>query len=104
MTRIDDKRMENIEECKNIKNIETRLRMTRSENSSTRSKKHGPKVNVDPDPSLSDSSDLSSSDSAPKKKKSKKKKIVVSFGKMTHQNHPQGMPLIHPKTVIIDVN
>ena len=41
---------ENIEDRKNIKNIETRLRMTRSENSSTRSKKHGPKVNLDPDP------------------------------------------------------
>ena len=65
MTQLDDKRMENIEECKNIKNISTRLRMTRSENSSTRSKKHRPKVNLDPDPSLLDSSDSSSSDSAP---------------------------------------
>ena len=66
--------MKNIEECKNIKNIETRLRMTRSENSSTRIKKHDPKVNLDPDPSPSDSSDSSSSDSAPKRKKRKKKK------------------------------
>ena len=30
MTRIDDKQMENIEECKNIKNIETWIRMTQS--------------------------------------------------------------------------
>ena len=37
-------------------------------------KKHGPKVNLEPDPSSSDSSDSSSSDSEPKKKKSKKKK------------------------------
>ena len=66
--------MENIEECKNNKNIETRLRMTRSENSSTRSKNHGPKVNIDPDPSSSDFLDSSSSDSAHKIKKSKKKK------------------------------
>ena len=70
---------ENIE---NIGNIETRLetnrldekQMTRSENSSKRSKKHEPEVNLDPDPSSSDSSDSSSSDSAPKKKKTKKKK------------------------------
>ena len=49
---------ENIEERENIKNIETRLRMTRlddnqltrSENSSTRSEKQKPKVNLDPDP------------------------------------------------------
>ena len=72
---------ENIER-KNIRNIETRLKMTRpdenqmtrSENNSTRSEEHEPKVNVDPDPSSSDSSDSSSSDSAPKRKKSKKKK------------------------------
>ena len=74
MTRLYDKRMVNIEECENIKNIETRLRMTQSETSSTRSKKHGPKVNSDPDPSSSNSSDLSSSESAPKRNKSKKKK------------------------------
>ena len=48
--------------------------ITRSENSSTRSKKREPKVNLDPDPSSSDSSDSSSSDSAPKRKKIKKKK------------------------------
>ena len=65
----------------NIENIGTRLettrlddQITRSENSSTRIKKHGPKVNLDPDPSSSDFSDSSSSDSAPNKKKSKKKK------------------------------
>ena len=68
--------------AKNIRNIETRLKMNRlddkqmtlSENSSTRSKKHGPKVNLYPDPSSSYLSDSSSSDSAPKIKKSKKKK------------------------------
>ena len=73
---------ENIKERENIKNIETRLRITRlddkqmnrSGNSSTRSEKHGPKVNLDPDPSSSDFSDSSSSDSAPKRKKSKKNK------------------------------
>ena len=73
---------ENIEERENIKNIETRLKMTRlddkqmirSENSSTRSKNHGQKVNLDPDPSSSDLLDSSSSDSAPKIKKTKKKK------------------------------
>ena len=54
----------------------TRLddQMTRSVNSSKRSKKHEPEVNLDPDPSSSDSSESSSSDSAPKKKKTKKKK------------------------------
>ena len=104
MTRLDDKRMENIEECENIKNIETRLRMTRSENSSTRSKKHGQKVNLEPDPSSSDSSDSSSSDLAPKRKKIKKKKSVVSIGKMTRQTHPQVMTLIHLSTVLIGVN
>ena len=59
MTWLHDQRMENIEECENINNIETRLSMTRSENSSTensskRSKKQEPKVNLDPDPSSSD--------------------------------------------------
>ena len=55
MTLLDNKQMENIEECENIKNIETQLRMTGSENSSTRSEKHGPKENLDPDPSSSNS-------------------------------------------------
>ena len=71
---------ENIER-ENIKNIETRLemtllnkdQMTRSVNSSKRSKNHEPKVNLDPDPSTSDSLDSFSSDSEPKRKKSKKK-------------------------------
>ena len=78
---------ENIEERENIKNIETRLKMTRlddkqmnrSENISTRSEKHRPKVNLDPDLSSSDLSDSFSSDSAPKKKESKNKKNVVSI-------------------------
>ena len=69
-------------ERQNIRNIETRFKMTRleknqmtqSENGSTRSEKHEPKVNLDPDPSSSDSSDSLSSDSAPKRKKNKKKK------------------------------
>ena len=70
MTRIDEQNMENIEERENIKDIESRLKMTRlddnqmtrPENSSTRSKNQKPKVNVDPDMSSSDSSDSSSSD------------------------------------------
>ena len=75
MNQIDEQKKKNIEDCENIKNIETRLRMTRSENSSTSNcKNHGLKVNLHPDPSSSDSSDLSSSDLAPKRKKSKKKK------------------------------
>ena len=48
--------------------------MIRSENSSTHSENHNPEVNLDPDPSSSDSLDSSSSDSAPKIKKSKNKK------------------------------
>ena len=96
--------MENIKDYEKIKNIETRLKMTRSENSSTHSEKHGPKVNIEPDPSSSDSSDSLLSDSAPKIKKSKKKKNVVSIGKMTRQTHPQVMTLIHPRKVIIDVD
>ena len=76
MTRMDEQKMENIEERKNIDDIPTRIEMTRSEHISTpKCKKHGPKVNSEPDPSPSDSSDsLSSSDSARKRKKSKKKK------------------------------
>ena len=62
---------ENIER-KNIRNTETRLemtqldedQMTRSVNSSKRSEKHEPKVNLDPDPLSSDSLDSSSSDSS----------------------------------------
>ena len=76
MTRIDEQKMENTEERENIKDIETRLKMTRSEHSLTSNcEKHGPKVNSEPNPSSSDLSDSSSSsESAPKKKKSKKKK------------------------------
>ena len=49
--------------------------MTQSEHSSTSNcKKHGPKLNLDSNPSSSDSSDSSSSDSAPKRKKTKNKK------------------------------
>ena len=55
MTRIDEQKMKNIEERKNIDDIPTRIEMIRSEHSST-----------------SDSS--SSSDSEHKRKKSKKKK------------------------------
>ena len=34
----------------------------------------------------------------------REEKIVVSIGKMTRQTHPRVMTLIHPRTVIIDVN
>ena len=78
--------------------------MTLSENTSTHSEKNGPKVNIDPDPSSSDSLDSLSSDSTHKRKKSKKKKNVVCIRKMTRQTHPQVMTLIHPRTVIIDVD
>ena len=68
-------------EQENIENIGTQLettrlddQMNRSVDSSKRSKKNKPEVNLDPDLFSSDSSDSSSSDSAPKKKKSKKKK------------------------------
>ena len=62
---------------KNIENISIRLDKTRLENnqitlsmnSSKRSKKHEPEVNLDPDLLSSDSLDSSSSDSAQKKKK-----------------------------------
>ena len=61
MTRIDEQKMENIEERENIDDIPTRLEMTQSEHSSlSNCEKHGPKVNSEPDPSPSDSSDLSS--------------------------------------------
>ena len=65
----------------NIENVATRLetnrlddQITRSVDSSKRSKKHEPEVNLDPDLSSYDSSDSSSSDSKEKKKKSKEKK------------------------------
>ena len=109
MTRIDEQKMENIEEHENIDDIPTQIEMTRSEHSSTSNcEKHGPKVNSEPDPSSSDSSDSSSlSDSAPKKRKVKRRKNVVSIENMTRQTHPQVMTLIHlihPRTVIIDVD
>ena len=109
MTRIDEHKMKNVDDRENINDIETRLEMTRSEHSSTSNcEKHGLKVNSEPDPSSSDSSySLSSSDSAPKRMKSKKKKSFVSIGKITCQTHPRLMTLIHlihPRTVIIDVD
>ena len=68
-------------ERENIENIGNQLattrlddQMTRSVDSSKRSKKNESEVNIDPDLSSSDSSDSLSSDSAQKKKKSKKKK------------------------------
>ena len=43
MTRIDEQKMENIEELENIDDIPTRIEMTLSENSSTsKCEKHGP--------------------------------------------------------------
>ena len=48
--------------------------MTRSVDSSKRSKKYEPEVNLEPDPSSSDSSNSSSSDSKARKKKHTKKK------------------------------
>ena len=51
MTQIDDKQMGNIEERENVKDIDTGLKMTQSEHSSTSNcEKHGPKVNSEPDP------------------------------------------------------
>ena len=65
----------------NIKNIGTRLettrldkQMTRSVDSSKRSKKHEPEVNLDDKPLSYDSSESSSSDSRARKKKRTKKK------------------------------
>ena len=55
MTRIDEQKMENIEERKDIDDIPTRLEMTRSEHSSTSNcEKHGLKVSSEPDPSSYD--------------------------------------------------
>ena len=48
--------------------------MTRSMDSSKRSEKHEPEVNLDPEPSSYDSSESSSSDSRASKNKRKKKK------------------------------
>ena len=61
MTRIDEQKMENIEERKNIDDILTQIEMNRSEYSSTsKCKNNGPKVNSDPDLPPYDPSDLSS--------------------------------------------
>ena len=77
MTRIDEQKMENIEEGKNINNIPTRIQMIRSEHILTsKCEKHGPKVKSDPDPppsNLSDSSSLSDSEHKRKKSYNKKK-------------------------------
>ena len=96
----------NIEERENINYIETRLEMTRSEHSSTSNcEKHGLKVNSEPDPSSSDSSYLSSSsDSAPKIIIIIIRKSVVNIINMTRKTHFRVMNLIHPRTVIIDVD
>ena len=100
MTRIDEQKMENIEEGKNIDDIPTRIEMIRSEPISdipnriemirsepiltSDCEKHKPKVKSDPDPPPSDSSDLSSSsDSKHKRKKSKIRKSVAIIEKMT---------------------
>ena len=74
MTRIDEQKMENIEEVKNIDDIPTRIETIRSEHISTsKCEKHESKVKPDPDPPPSDSSDSSSSDSEHKRKKRKDK-------------------------------
>ena len=39
-----------------------------------------------------------------KERKVKRRKNVVTIEKMTLQTHPQVMTLIHPRTVIIDVD
>ena len=76
MTRIDEQKMKNTEERKNIDDIPARIETINSEHSSTsKCEKYKPKVNSDPDPPPSDSSDSSSlSDSERKRKKSKKNK------------------------------
>ena len=62
MTRIDEQKMENIKEGKNIDDNPTQIEMILSEHISTsKCTKHGPKVKSDPDPPPSDLSDLSSS-------------------------------------------
>ena len=78
MTRIDEQKMKNIEERGIIDDILTRIEMIRSEPISTsKCEKHGPKVNSEPDPSpsdSSDSSDSSSSSDSAHKRKKSKKK------------------------------
>ena len=108
MTRIDEQKMENIEEGKNINDIPTQIETIRSEPISTsKCKKHEFKVKSDPDPPPSDSSDSSSSDSEHKRKKRKDKKKRRKHRKMTCQTRPREMTLmtlIHLRTVIIDVD
>ena len=89
MTRIDEQKMENIEERKNIDDILTRIEMTRSEHSSKlKGAKHLQKLNSEPDPSPSDLSDSpSSSDLARKRKKSKNKK-----NRRKHRKHDSSDP------------
>ena len=67
-------------------------------------KDHEPEVNLESEPSLSDSSEISSSDSEQRKRKAKRRKSVVSIGKMTRQIQCRVMTLIHPRTFIIGVN
>ena len=64
MAQIDEHKMENIEEGKNIDDIPTQIEMIRLEHISTsKCEKHESKVKSDPDPPPSDLSDSSSSDS-----------------------------------------
>ena len=52
MIQIDEQKMKNVEKREYIDDIETRLEMTQSENSSASNcEKHGPKVISEPDPS-----------------------------------------------------
>ena len=78
MTRIDEQKMENIEEGTNIDDIPTQIEMIRSEPISTsKCEKHKLEGKSDPDPppsDSSDSSDSSSSDSEHKRNKRKDKK------------------------------
>ena len=74
MTRIDEQKMK-IKERKTIDNIPNRIEMIRSEPiSASKCENHGPKVRSDLDPPSSDSSDSSLSDSEHKRKKRKDKK------------------------------
>ena len=89
--------------CFERENIQTEnIPLTRSTEISKNKKGHKPD-NLDPEPSLSESSSKTSlSNSISKKNKRDKKKIVSSIGKMTHQTHIRAMILILPMTVIID--
>ena len=78
--------------------------MTRSVDSSKRSKKHEPEVNPDPEPSSSDLSESLSSDLRARVKNPRRRKSVVSIGNMTCPTHLIAMILIRPMTVITNVN